>query len=59
MVNAGMVGVDSSWPELAIAALLTVLIRRGENVVYEARKGHGEAGEKVTADDPMEPRELA
>ena len=59
MVNACMVGVDSSWPERAIVALLTVLTPRGENVVYEAPKGHGEAGEKVTTDDLMEPRELA
>jgi hypothetical protein len=54
-----MVGADSSWPELAIVALLTGLMPRGENVVYEAPKGHGEVGEKVTAGDPMEPRELA
>jgi len=54
-----MDGVDSSWPELAIVALLTVLMHRGENVVYEALKGHGEAGEKVTTGDLMEPRELA
>jgi hypothetical protein len=33
-----MAGVDSSWPELAIVALLTVLMHRGENVVYEARR---------------------
>ena len=38
-----MVGVDSSLPELAIVALLTVLMHRGENAVYEALKGHGEA----------------
>ena len=38
-----MVGVDSSWPELAIVALLTGLMHRGENVVYEALKGHREA----------------
>jgi hypothetical protein len=54
-----MAGVDSSWPVLAIVALLTVLMHRGENVVYEAQKAHGEAGEKVTTDDLMEPRELA
>lgn len=53
-----MVGVDSSWPERAIVALLTVLMPSGENVVYEAPKGLGEAGEKVTTDDLMEPREL-
>ena len=54
-----MVGVDSSWPELAIVALLTVLMHRAENVVYEAPESHGGAGEKVTTDDLMEPRELA
>jgi hypothetical protein len=43
----------------AIVALLTVLMPRGENVVYEAPKGHGEAGAKVTTGDLMEPRELA
>ena len=39
-----MAGVDSSWAELAIVALLTRLMHRVENVIYEALKDHGEAG---------------
>jgi hypothetical protein len=54
-----MDGVDSSLPELAVVALLAVLMHRGENVAYEAPKGHGEAGAKVTTGDLMELRELA